>query len=103
MGKVHIGTSGWQYPHWRNVFYPHDLATSEWPIVKETTAAFIYIRFHGNKTLYTSGYTDIELGQWSKEIKRWMKKGKDIYVYFNNDAAGFAISNALTLKMLIGK
>jgi uncharacterized protein YecE (DUF72 family) len=25
-----IGTSGWVYPHWRDRFYPHDLAQSKW-------------------------------------------------------------------------
>jgi uncharacterized protein YecE (DUF72 family) len=27
---LHIGTSGWQYPHWREVFYPKGLAQREW-------------------------------------------------------------------------
>ncbi|HTX63827.1 MAG TPA: DUF72 domain-containing protein [Acidimicrobiales bacterium] len=27
---VKIGTSGWQYPHWRETFYPEDLPTSRW-------------------------------------------------------------------------
>jgi len=28
--KIFIGTSGWQYGHWRGVFYPQDLKYSEW-------------------------------------------------------------------------
>ncbi len=27
---VHIGTSGWVYPHWRGIFYPEDLPQSAW-------------------------------------------------------------------------
>lgn len=27
---VFIGTSGWQYRHWRRVFYPEDLGSSKW-------------------------------------------------------------------------
>jgi uncharacterized protein YecE (DUF72 family) len=27
---VHIGTSGWQYDHWRRRFYPRDVATARW-------------------------------------------------------------------------
>jgi uncharacterized protein YecE (DUF72 family) len=30
-----------------------------------------------------------------------MKKRKDIYAYFNNDARGFAIKNALRFKELL--
>ena len=29
-GKIFIGTSGWHYKHWRGLFYPTDLPTSEW-------------------------------------------------------------------------
>ena len=29
-GHARIGTSGWQYPHWRGVVYPADLPTSGW-------------------------------------------------------------------------
>jgi uncharacterized protein YecE (DUF72 family) len=27
-GKIHIGTSGWSYNHWKGPFYPHDLPGS---------------------------------------------------------------------------
>jgi len=29
-GKVHIGTSGWHYPHWKTLFYPDDLSKGKW-------------------------------------------------------------------------
>lgn len=28
--QIHIGTSGWVYPHWRGLFYPEKLAESDW-------------------------------------------------------------------------
>jgi uncharacterized protein YecE (DUF72 family) len=30
VGKWRIGTSGWNYPHWKNVFYPPGLPKSKW-------------------------------------------------------------------------
>lgn len=31
MGRaIHIGTSGWSYKHWREIYYPHRLASSKW-------------------------------------------------------------------------
>jgi uncharacterized protein YecE (DUF72 family) len=27
---IHIGTSGWSYKHWREIFYPSKLAASKW-------------------------------------------------------------------------
>lgn len=29
-GKIHIGTSGWSYKHWRNGFYPQKLRQADW-------------------------------------------------------------------------
>ena len=29
-GRLHIGTSGYVYPHWREVFYPRGLPAREW-------------------------------------------------------------------------
>lgn len=29
-GKIHIGTSGWSYKHWRELFYPRGLAAGKW-------------------------------------------------------------------------
>lgn len=29
-GQIHIGTSGYQYQHWRSLFYPEGLPTSRW-------------------------------------------------------------------------
>jgi uncharacterized protein YecE (DUF72 family) len=28
--RIHIGTSGWVYPHWRGVFYPESLPEPDW-------------------------------------------------------------------------
>lgn len=74
-----------------------------WPVAREITADFIYIRFHGNKFLYSSSYSQEELKSWAKNIKQWQKEGLDVYAYFNNDAKGYAVSNALALSSLLGK
>lgn len=29
-GSIHIGTSGWVYPHWRGIFYPSGLPQRRW-------------------------------------------------------------------------
>lgn len=71
-----------------------------YPLVEKVTADFIYLRFHGSKSLYGSRYTDKELKDWAEKIKKWLKQGKDIYVYFNNDVHGYAIKNTKQLKKL---
>jgi len=64
----------------------------------EVTADFVYVRFHGRGWLYGGCYSDEELSKWAQDIKRLSKNKKAAYSYFNNDAEGFAIQNALTLK-----
>jgi len=63
------------------------------------TANFAYVRFHGSRALYSSGYTDRELESWAENIKKL--KISTVYVYFNNDAGGFAVPNAQMLRGLL--
>jgi len=28
--QIHVGTSGWNYPHWKEVFYPRELKSKDW-------------------------------------------------------------------------
>jgi uncharacterized protein YecE (DUF72 family) len=58
---------------------------------------FVYFRFHGRTRLFTSNYTGTELAEEAKKIRRTVQEGRDVYVYFNNDAAGYAIANARKL------
>ncbi len=67
---------------------------------EEVTADFVYIRLHGSKVLFTSKYTKKELSSLATKIKKWLKQGKDVYCYFNNDAYGYAIENAKELLRL---
>lgn len=65
------------------------------------TSSFVYIRFHGGSALYGSRYTKKQLQPWAREIKGYLKKDLDTYVYFNNDAHGYAIQNARELIQLL--
>ena len=71
------------------------------PLVETVTSNYVYLRLHGGELLYGSNYSEKELKEWAKKIENWKSKGKDIFIYFNNDAYGFAILNALTLKKLV--
>lgn len=73
----------------------------KWPFKEIVTGEFIYIRMHGGEALYSSEYSLDELKVWAKKIKKWLKQRLDVYVYFNNDAQGFAVKNAKQLIKLI--
>jgi uncharacterized protein YecE (DUF72 family) len=66
------------------------------------TTDFAYIRFHGKGDLYSGSYLYAELAEWAGRLQRISSGLKTIYIYFNNDAGGFAIKNALTLKKYLG-
>jgi uncharacterized protein YecE (DUF72 family) len=65
------------------------------------TADFAYIRYHGRNKMFASDYTDKELSEEAAQISRYRRQGLDVYVYFNNDALGYAIKNARSLRTLI--
>lgn len=47
-----------------------------------------------------SKYITKELKEWAEKIKILRKKG-EVFCYFNNDAQGFAVKNAMELKELM--
>jgi len=65
------------------------------------TADFAYVRFHGSAGLYFSSYSDKELATWAKRIANLSQNPKEVYIYFNNDIAGYAIDNARTSMRLL--
>lgn len=71
---------------------------NRWPASKVITADFAYIRFHGNKQLYRSSYTDEELQEWTAFIKTSAKACTQVFCYFNNDYDGVAVKNAKSLQ-----
>lgn len=73
--------------------------SSRYPRINEITADFIYVRMHGSKMMFSSKYTGKELKKLVKKIKKWLKT-YDVYVYFNNDAHGYAVENAKELIKL---
>ena len=44
-----------------------------WPMTHDITADFVYMRLHGDKEIYKSGYSDKSLDRWAKRISAWQK------------------------------
>jgi uncharacterized protein YecE (DUF72 family) len=91
-----------------------------WPLVEDVTSDFVYIRLHGDKELYVSGYTPAALKRWAARIDRWRQgrkpdavrcidfarrpraRPRDVYAYFDNDAKVKAPRDAARLARLLG-
>jgi len=66
------------------------------------TADFAYVRLHGPEIgKYQGSYSEERLRAWARQIETWAAKLKAVYVYFDNDQAGYAAANALTLKTMV--
>ena len=68
-----------------------------WPKVELVTAELMYVRLHGDRELYASGYSDVALDDWAAKCRAWDRDGLDVFVYFDNDAKGFAPHDAMRL------
>jgi len=80
-------------------FCIHDYPGRESPLV--VTADMVYVRFHGAGARYAGSYPAYVLERWAERILKWGESGKDVYAYFNNDAGGEAVQNALALRELL--
>jgi uncharacterized protein YecE (DUF72 family) len=78
----------------------------KWPMPCDVTADFIYLRLHGDRELYRSGYGPAAIARWAERIAGWRNGGepeelpkgavrvsesapassapRDVYCYFDN-------------------
>ncbi len=80
-----------------NIAHVINDSPGRWPASTDVVGKVAYIRFHGNKRLYRSSYSDEELEQWAKFIKNECARCEKVFIYFNNDHDAVAVGNARTL------
>lgn len=92
----------------------------KWPRLEDVTADLVYARLHGDVELYVSGYDDVALDRWASRIRAWVAgtepadarrfgpaaplapDGRDVFVYFDNDAKVRAPVDAMALARRLG-
>jgi uncharacterized protein YecE (DUF72 family) len=96
-------------------------SAKRWPTLHDLTADFVYIRLHGDKRLYQSGYGARTIERWTDHIAAWhagrQPKGistvaprtaipsqpRDVFCYFDNtDVKLRAPRDAQTLMRKLG-
>jgi uncharacterized protein YecE (DUF72 family) len=73
----------------------------DFPMWREVTADLVYVRLHGHTRKYASSYSEQSLRAWADDTQRWLDEGRDVHVYFDNDAEGHAVRNALRFQELV--
>jgi len=101
--------SSWFHPEtyalleqYNAAFCVFDLAGREAPRV--LTADFAYVRLHGPASQkYAGCYSRQQLSGWLRCATEWLAQGaQEVFIYFDNDQAGFAARNALELAEMVG-
>ncbi len=84
----------------------HDWQGRPWPVEAAAggdRAGFVYVRLHGPTGTYTGRYGERGLSPWADRCRDWRDEGRDVYVYFNNDAGGGAVADAADLQRMLGE
>lgn len=69
---------------------------------KIVTASFVYVRLHGPDGPYRGQYDDQTLAGWAGAFVSWVRQSKEIFCFFDNDEAGYAVQDALRLQGMVG-
>jgi uncharacterized protein YecE (DUF72 family) len=80
------------------------LCMADWPeFVNDlpVSAGFVYLRRHGAGGSYATRYSHEELERDAARIRKYLRQRHDVYVYFNNDAYGYAPENARELTAML--
>jgi uncharacterized protein YecE (DUF72 family) len=82
-------------------FCAFDMAGEQSP--HPLTGNFGYLRLHGpSEHKYGGRYSKAQLRQWLEICDRWIKDGaQQVFVFFDNDQAGYAAINALELQAMV--
>jgi uncharacterized protein YecE (DUF72 family) len=86
--STYIGTSGWHYDHWEGPFYPTGLPDNS------------FLEYYAS-CFYRGRYGVKRLVGWANVFSAWRKEGLDVYCYFDNDEAGYAVQDALSSQQMM--
>lgn len=75
----------------------HRDAPSPW----EVTARHVYVRGHGPGGAYKDHYSDKALRAWARDIGKWKRQRRTVFVYFDNDQKSAAPKDALRLLEML--
>ena len=105
---LEVRNTGFDSPDAFDLLAEHDIAlvvsdgAGRWPQLEHPTTDLMYVRLHGHTELYASRYSGRSLDAWAKKVRSWAAGGRDVYVYFDNDARGHAPHDAVALSRRVG-
>lgn len=105
---IEVRNHSFENPDFVDLLRKYDVAlvfadtAGKWPYIEDVTSDFVYVRLHGEKQIYTSGYEEESLQIWRERLRKWQngtqvkdaitisdkkpkKQRRDAFVYFDND------------------
>jgi len=77
----------------------YDLAGETSP--RQVTTDFVYVRLHGPQPGYRGSYDTTTLAGWAGALSTWSSQGRNVFVFFDNDADGSAPTDAARLDAML--
>jgi uncharacterized protein YecE (DUF72 family) len=109
-------------PDFVELLRDHDVAlvvsdgAGAFPCFDDVTAGLVYVRLHGQHELYRGGYDAAAIDSWATKVAAWASgqapssgdtiapdrppsaRPREVLVYFDNDADGYAPHDAIALR-----
>ncbi|HEU0035452.1 MAG TPA: DUF72 domain-containing protein [Kofleriaceae bacterium] len=104
--SIELRHKSWFVPEVAEVMRAADIAVCmgdapDFPYWHEVTTDMVYVRLHGHTRKYASSYSLQSLQRWAADTRAWLAEGRDVHVYFDNDAEGHAVRNAIDFMALV--
>jgi uncharacterized protein YecE (DUF72 family) len=61
------------------------------------------VRLHGPEGAYRGQYATEVLASWAEAFSTWAGQAREIFCYFDNDEAGYAVQDAARLQQTLLK
>jgi len=96
----------WHRPAVYDLLDRHGVATCRFHLAgfespDVVTGGWCYVRLHGPGAAYCGSYSETDLRRWADRARAWRRAGMDVYLFFDNDEAGYATLNAQRLRALL--
>lgn len=69
----------------------------------QTSRTLAYVRLHGEQRIYEGHYSADALDSWARRARAWVREGKQVAIYFDNDRGGAAALDAVRLRSALGR
>jgi uncharacterized protein YecE (DUF72 family) len=74
----------------------------DFPLWDVVTTDLVYVRLHGHTRKYASRYSAASLRGWAERARVEAAAGRNVHIYFDNDAESAAVLNADALSVALG-